>query len=66
MTTPWLVGNQMTAADVTVAPFVSLGMVPAEAAQGSPIAEFFQKNLQLGDGREKTRAWVEKVMAFNR
>ncbi len=65
-TTPWLAGNQMTAADVTAAPFVSLGMLPAEAAQGNSIGEFFQKNLHLGDGREKTRAWIEKVMVFNR
>jgi len=62
----WLVGEAMTAADVTVAPVVSLGMLSGDAAKASNIHEFFSANLGLGDGRDRTRAWAERVMAYNR
>ena len=36
-----------------------------ENAGGHPIAAFFQKSLHLGEGREKTRAWVRRVLAHD-
>jgi glutathione S-transferase len=62
----WLVGNGMTAADVTAAPPVFYGMLPAEAAASSQVAKFFAEHLELGPGRERTRAWALKVMAYDR
>ncbi len=62
---PWLVGESMTAADVTAAPYVFGAMIPAEAAaMGGPVA-FLHENFRLGEGRERTRAWVGKVMAYD-
>ena len=61
----WLVGENMTAADVVIAPFVNYAMVPAEAADSHPIVKFFHDNLHLGEGRDNTRAWVQRVMAYN-
>jgi glutathione S-transferase len=63
---PWLVGDGMTAADVTAAPSIIYGMLSPEAAKLSPIHEFFAASLKLGDGRDKTRAWVQKVMVYDR
>ena len=64
--TEWLVGHRMTAADVTAAPVVCLGMLPKELGQEGPIVKFFVDNLDLGADRARTRAWVQKVMEFDR
>jgi len=62
---PWLVGDAMTAADVTAAPYVFGAMIPEQAAAaGGPVA-FLHENFQLGEGRERTRAWVGQVMAYD-
>jgi len=62
---PWLMGGSMTAADVTAAPYVFGAMIPVEAAAaGGPVA-FLHENFHLGEGRERTRAWVGKVMAYD-
>jgi glutathione S-transferase len=58
-----LVGDHLTAADIVVASPLYLADLTDENAQGHPIAAFFQKNLRLGEGREKTRAWVRRVLA---
>ena len=60
----WLVGERMTAADVSCAPLAFLAMISDQGAAQSPILAFFKENLHLGEGREKTRAWVERVMAY--
>lgn len=61
----FLVGDHLTAADiVTAAPLYLADMTP-EMAAGHPIAQYFHANLQLGEGRERTRAWVRKVMAYD-
>ena len=42
-------------------------MLPAPS--GGPFAQitgFFHAHLQLGEAREKTKAWVGRVMAFDR
>ncbi|MFN7975028.1 MAG: glutathione S-transferase family protein [Acidobacteriota bacterium] len=61
----YLVGNRLTAADVTAAPWVSYGMLPPEAAKLGDIHALFASNLKLGSGRDRTRAWVGRVMAYN-
>lgn len=63
--TPFLVGEELTAADVTAVPMVWYSMLPEEMEGASPIALFFAKHLQLGDGRDRTRAWVQKVMSYD-
>ena len=63
----FLMGNEMSVADVTAAPFVFYSMAPAEAGgPDNPIAQFFIDNLTLGDGRDKTREWVGRVMSYDR
>ena len=62
----WLVGNAMTAADVIAAPAVHYGVEPQHDVSGSPMLKFFADNLKLGAGRDKTRAWVRRVMAWDK
>ncbi|MEQ8763728.1 MAG: glutathione S-transferase family protein, partial [Planctomycetota bacterium] len=62
----WLVGDHLSIADIVCAPPLFYGMISDEAAKASPIAAFFKKSLDLGPDRERTRAWVAKVMAFDR
>ena len=63
----FLMGDHLTVVDVTAAPYVSYAMVPAEArGEDNPIVQFFIDNFSLGDGRDKTREWVGRVMAYDR
>ncbi len=63
----FLMGDHLTVVDVTAAPFVSYSMVPAEAGgPDNPIVQFFIDNFHLGEGRDKTREWVGRVMAYDR
>lgn len=62
--TGFAVGGRLTAADVTTAPLVNLGMLSADAASG-PIGQFFAENPQLGDGCDRTREWVRTVLAHD-
>ena len=63
----FLAGDHLTVVDVTAAPFVSYAMVPPEAGgEGNPIVQFFIDNFHLGEGRDKTREWVGRVMAYDR
>ena len=62
----WLVGDHMTAADISCAPMAFYGMLTAEQAAISPLHTFFCASLKLGDGRDKTRAWVGRVMAYDK
>lgn len=63
--TRYLVRDTPSAADVAAAPAVNLGMLSEAAAATSPIAAFFRECFHLGDGREKTRAWVKDLMAHD-
>jgi glutathione S-transferase len=63
--TPYLITDRLTAADITVAAYVFLSILPAKAAEASPIVRFFRENLTLGDDRKRTREWVMKVMAHD-
>ena len=59
--TGFLAGDTLSAADVTAAPYIWYSMLPEEAAT-NPFRRFFHENLKLGDGRDRTRAWVVKVL----
>ena len=61
----FLVGDHLTAADIVVAAPLYLTDLTDENAAAHPVASFFQKSLQLGEGRETTRAWVRRVIAHD-
>ena len=63
--TTCLVRQTPSAADFTAAPFVNLALLPAVDPKESPIGAFFHANLRLGPGRDRTRAWVAKIMAYD-
>ncbi|MFC1746538.1 glutathione S-transferase family protein [Candidatus Riflebacteria bacterium] len=58
---PFLLGNEICAADITAVPILFYTVIPAEKVPDNPISQFISANLKLGTGREKTREWVEKV-----
>ncbi len=63
----FLMGDHLTVVDATAAPFVSYSMVPPEAGgQDNPMMQFFIDNFSLGEGRDTTREWVGRVMAYDR
>ncbi len=61
----FLEGEALTAADLAAAPIVSLGALSEEQAATSPILGFFRGNLALGDGRDRTADWLERVLAYD-
>jgi len=61
---PFLLGDAMKAADVVSAPMVNLAMI-SDSAETGPILGFFREHFQLGEGRERTREWVRRVMAYD-
>ena len=62
--TPFLVGDRMTAADVTAVPLVHLATLEPRDDAG-PVVKFFIDNFRLGEGRDAVRAWVGKVIAHD-
>ena len=62
----WLVGDRMTAADLSTAPMIYYGMLPTTVASESPLHKLFFDHFHLGEGRTKTREWVTRVMAFDK
>ncbi len=62
----FLMGDTMSFVDITAAPFVAYGMLPEAKAAQHPIAQYFHDELKLGQGRERTRAWCGRVMAYDR
>ena len=61
---PFLVGDRLTAADVTAVPLVNLATLSPEPGAPDSIQTFFANNFPIGDGRDHTRTWVKKVMEF--
>jgi glutathione S-transferase len=61
--TPYLTGSAPTAADLSVAPLLNLGLLAPAVASIGPIQAFFQRNLRI-EGMPKTREWVSRVMAL--
>jgi glutathione S-transferase len=62
----WLVGNAPTAADFVCAPFAYYGCLSEAEAARDRVRQFFRQHLELGPGRERTRAWVGRCLAFDR
>ena len=65
MNSPFLVGDNLTAADILVAPWIHCGMLPEEVAERFPPARLFIEHLRL-EQHESTRAWAERIMAYDR
>ncbi len=61
----FLMGDTPTGADLACAPGIHLSMLSEAAAAAHPIAAVFRRLLHLGDGRDRTRAWVKKLMAWD-
>ena len=61
---PFLLGEAPKAPDVIIAPGLNLAMLEPSPENG-PIYEFFRANVHLGEGRERTREWVRKVMSYD-
>lgn len=62
---PWLVGGQLTAADVMVATNLFYATQPQqEVVRNLPFWSVFQR-FDLGPNRERTRDWVARVMAWD-
>ena len=62
---PYLVRDTPSGADLATAPAIALAMLPAAAAASSPIAAVFHEHFHLGDGRDRTREWVGKLLAHD-
>jgi len=62
---PWLLGERLTAADLFCIPFANLASLTDATAGDSPILGFFREHFDLGAGREHTRDWVARGMAFD-
>ena len=62
----WLVGEAMSAADVTAAPPIFLAMLTPELGSRNRVHAFFAEHLKLGEGRDAVRAWASRVMAYDR
>jgi len=60
----WLVSDHMTAADITIASFVGFACYTDEQAAMTPLWKWMQERFDLGEGRERTRAHTQRVLAF--
>ena len=61
-TSEFLVGDHLTAADVACASPLYMTDQTEELAASHPIATFFHENMHLGEERDKTRAWMRRVL----
>ncbi len=59
----YLLGDAPTAADLSLAPLAFYSMVPDNYAATNPLVKSMQELMVLGEGRERTRAWVGRIMA---
>lgn len=60
----WLVGDSMTAADITVACFLSYACFSDEDCEQSKVWKWMQQRFDLGPNRDKVRAHVRRVMDY--
>jgi glutathione S-transferase len=60
----WLVGSAPTAADCAIATMLYMAVLPESALPG-PVGAFFRKHLAI-PGSPKTKAWIGRVMAWDR
>lgn len=61
---PFLLGDTMTAADVTAAPAIFYAMLPDGVVAKMPPLAFFKQHFNLGEGRDRTRDWCMRVMQY--
>jgi glutathione S-transferase len=61
----FLIGDHLTAGDVACAAGLYLADLTDEQGASHPISTFFHTNMHLGEGREKTRAWMRRVIAYD-
>lgn len=61
----FLVGDHLTAADIACAAPLYLADMTEKNAKEHPVSGFFHTHLKLGQDREKTRAWIRRVMAYD-
>lgn len=61
----YLVGDRLTSADVVCAAALYVTDLTEQHAAASPIAAFFHANAKLGASRERTRAWIRRLMAHD-
>jgi glutathione S-transferase len=64
--TGWLVGNRMTAADVTAVPYLHYCMLPEGTDASGPILGFLDRHMKLPQARDRVREWVDRVRAYDR
>jgi glutathione S-transferase len=57
----WLVGGRVSAADITAAAWVGLGLVTPPQAAGSPILAFFAEHLKLDPALATLRRWYQEL-----
>ena len=62
----WLVTGSMTAADVTAGAYLSLATFTPQRAGNHPISTFFLEHFKLREGRDRTREWIDRVLAWDR
>ncbi len=60
----WLVGDSMTAADISVGCYLCLTAMPEGFADRNPLWKWFAANIDLGAGRDRCRAHINRVMAY--
>lgn len=61
----FLIDEAPSAADIALAPFVQLGCLPEDAGEPQSIQRFFATHLALDAARTRTRAWAERLMAYD-
>ena len=62
----YLLGSTPTGADLATGPLIRLAMLSEEGAKiAPPITTVFHQMLQLGEGRERTRAWVNRLHEYD-
>ena len=60
-----LIPGRITAADIVIAPCLSLGMITEPELQQMPFLKFFVEHFRL-EGHPRTRDWVGRLMAYDR
>jgi glutathione S-transferase len=62
----FLVGSTLTAADLFTAPLIHYGVLTPTQATANAVTRFFAQHLALGEGRDRTRAWVDRIWTYMR
>ncbi len=60
----WLVGDSMSAADITVGSFLSFACFTDDEARRSPVWQWMKERFDLGEGRDRCRALSHRVLSY--